>query len=407
MINTIVQILTRFDQWTGSLAIVAGTLMLLLGLELGGVTRPWDSATVICLIVFGVVVAGLFILNEWKFARYPVMPMRIFNNSSNLAALGVCFCHGFCFISGTYYLPLYFQAVLGATPLLSGVYLMPFALALSFVSAAVGVFIKKTGKYLPPIWYVGSAGAHPFFAYISMFEILTFTPTHSCLRFGLVVMTLGFGLFIDLERKPNWAKIIIYQIVAGIGVGPNFQAPLIALQSNIGPKDIAAATATFGFVRNLSTAISVVIGSVVFQNQMQKKTPSLVNSLGPELAAKLSGGSAGANVGIVEQLPPAQRIIAQAAFYESLRTMWIMYVAFAAFGILVSFFIGANILSKDHQVTKTGIAEEELKRKELQQEKKRSKQQLQDEKRASKEAQRVNATENRREAGDEIPVQEA
>ena len=39
--------------WLGSLTIVGGTLMLLLGLEFGGVARPWDSATVICLIVFG------------------------------------------------------------------------------------------------------------------------------------------------------------------------------------------------------------------------------------------------------------------------------------------------------------------------------------------------------------------
>lgn len=69
--------------------------MVLLGLEFGGVTHPWDSATVICLIVFGVVVAGLFALNEWKFARYPVMPGRIFNSTSNIASLGVCFCHGF------------------------------------------------------------------------------------------------------------------------------------------------------------------------------------------------------------------------------------------------------------------------------------------------------------------------
>jgi hypothetical protein len=62
--------------WLGSLTIVGGTLMLLLGLEFGGVTFPWDSATVTCLIVFGVFVSCLFILNEWKFARYPIMPIR-------------------------------------------------------------------------------------------------------------------------------------------------------------------------------------------------------------------------------------------------------------------------------------------------------------------------------------------
>lgn len=219
-------------------------------------------------------------------------------------------------------------------------------------------------------------------------------------------MTLGFGLFIDLDSKANWAKIIMFQIVAGIGVGPNFQSPLIALQSRIAPRDIATATATFGFVRNLSTAISVVVGGVVFQNQMQKRHASLTAALGPALADELSGGSAGANVGIVRRLPPAQRAIAQDAYFKSMRTMWIMYVAFAALGLFISLFIASKVLSKEHQVTKTGIAEEELKRKELQQKKRASKDKLQDEKRASKESQKADALERRRDAGEDLPKEE-
>jgi hypothetical protein len=359
--------------WVGSLTIVGGTLMLLLGLQFGGVTSPWNSAKVICLIVFGILTSGLFLINEWKFARYPVMPLRLFKHRSNIASLGVCFCHGFVFIAGTYYLPLYFQAVLGAPPLLSGVYLLPFALSLSFVSGGTGVFIKKTGKYLPPIW------------------------------FGLIVMTLGFGLFIDLDPTPNWAKIIVFQIVAGIGVGPNFQSPLIALQSMVAPRDIATATATFGFIRNLSTSISVVIGGVVFQNEMQKRLPSLVTELGVQTANLLSGGSAGASVGIVDKLPPAQRAIARDAFFGSLKTMWIMYVAFAALGVAVSLFIGNQTLSKEHHVTKTGLAEEEAKRKELQQKKRASKEALAEEKRASKEMIKAEA---RKENGEVVPKEE-
>ncbi|KAF5872064.1 putative major facilitator superfamily transporter protein [Botrytis fragariae] len=315
--------------WFGSLLIIGGTLMVLLGLEFGGVTKPWDSATVICLIIFGIVVAGLFVLNEWKFARYPVMPLRLFKHASNVAALGVCFCHGFVFISASYYLPLYFQAVLGATPLLSGVYLLPFALSLSLTSAITGVFIKKTGKYLPPIY------------------------------FGLVVMTLGFGLFINLPRKATWSKIIIYQIIAGIGVGPNFQSPLIALQTLVKKADIATATATFGFTRNLSTSISVVVGSVVFQNEMQKKSAELIKALGSSVALELSGGSAGASVDIVKDLPAAGREVARDAYWGSLRIMWIIYVAFAALGLAISFAIGQHVLSKEHETTKVGLAEQE------------------------------------------------
>ncbi|TGO51564.1 hypothetical protein BOTNAR_0352g00030 [Botryotinia narcissicola] len=320
--------------WFGSLLIVGGTLMVLLGLEFGGVTKPWDSATVICLIVFGIVVSGLFVLNEWKFARYPVMPLRLFKHASNVAALGVCFCHGFVFISASYYLPLYFQAVLGATPLLSGVYLLPFALSLSLTSAMTGIFIKKTGKYLPPIY------------------------------FCLTVMTLGFGLFINLPRKATWSKIIIYQIVAGIGVGPNFQSPLIALQTLVKKSDIATATATFGFTRNLSTSISVVVGSVVFQNEMLKKSAELIKALGSVVA------SAGASVDIVKDLPAAGREVARDAYWGSLRIMWIIYVAFAALGLAISFAIGQHVLSKEHETTKVGLAEQEKLRLEAKQGKK-------------------------------------
>jgi len=239
---------------------------------------------------------------------------------------------------------------------------------LSFTSVATGIFIKKTGNYLPPIW------------------------------FGMTIMTLGWGLLIDLDAKANWAKIILFQIVAGIGVGPNFQAPLIALQNFVPPRDIATATATFGFIRSLATAIGVVIGSVVFLNEMQKQSASLVASLGPKLAGVLSGGSAGASVGIVSSLPPGQRSIARMAFYKSLRTMWILFVAFAGFGLLVSLLISKKTLSKEHQVVKTGLAEEEVKRKEAQQKKRMSK----DEKREAKEAQK---REGRKESG-EIPPKE-
>lgn len=88
--------------WLGALFIVGGTLMLLFGLEYGGETYPWDSATVICLIVFGVVAALIFVLIEWKFAKYPIIPLRIFKYRSNIAALGVNFCHGFVFIAESY-----------------------------------------------------------------------------------------------------------------------------------------------------------------------------------------------------------------------------------------------------------------------------------------------------------------
>ncbi|KEY71251.1 hypothetical protein S7711_02358 [Stachybotrys chartarum IBT 7711] len=314
--------------WLGTIAIVGGTLMLLLGLDLGGVSFPWSSATVVCLIVFGLFFAALFVLVEWKFTRNPIMPLRIFKHISNSAALGVCFCHGYVFIAGSYYLPLYFQAVLGASPLLSGVYLLPYAVSFSVTSYATGLFIKKTGKYLPTVW------------------------------FGISVMTLGFGLFIDLPSSPSWPRIILYQLVAGFGVGQNLNSPLVALQAMVKPPDIATATATFFFTRVLSTSISVVIGGVIFQNEMERRYSYLRASLPEDVARELTGSSAATSVGILAQLPDDQLRIARNAFYESIRVMWIMYVAFAALGMVISIFIGSHILTKEHTVAKTGLKQE-------------------------------------------------
>lgn len=319
--------------WTGVLTITGGTVMFLLGLEYGGVSYPWSSPTVVCLIVFGLVTIGLFFINEWKFAKYPVMPLRLFKRRSNIASLAVCFVHGMVFISGAYFLPLYFQSVLGASPILSGVYLFPFVLSLSFISIVTGAFIKITGQYLPPIW------------------------------FGMIFMAIGFGLYIDLPDGRSWGRIFAFQIIAGLGVGPNFQAPLIALQTLVEPRDIATATATFGFTRNLATSISVVIGGVIFQNRMMAQEQTLINALGPQVGSLFGGGSAGASTGLLAGLPNSQKAVAAAAYTASLRSIWIFYVAVAAVGVLASFAIGKQKLSKSHEKHVGGLAEEEKARK--------------------------------------------
>ncbi|KAK3054433.1 hypothetical protein LTR09_004701 [Extremus antarcticus] len=314
--------------WVGSLTIVGGTLMFLFALQYGGVTAPWDSALVLCLLIFGIVTWILFGIWEWKFAVYPIMPMGIFAGRSRLATLGVVFFHGYVFISGSYYLPLYFQTIRGASPIMSGVYLLPTAISLAIASIATGVFIKKTGMFLPPIY------------------------------FGMFMMTLGYGLFVDFDANSSWTKLIIYQIISGLGTGPIFQAPIIALQAHINPRDIATATATLGFVRQLATSTSVVIGEVVFQNEMKKKASTLIRALGPKLAKQLGGGNAGAESQLIDSLPMGQRSVVRVAFADSLMPMWAMYTAFAGAGLLSAFFIARKKLTAQHEETKTGMEAE-------------------------------------------------
>ncbi|KAF5021589.1 hypothetical protein F66182_6371 [Fusarium sp. NRRL 66182] len=311
--------------WPGSILIIGGTITWLLGLELGGVTFPWDSATTICLIVFGILIVVLFLLYEWKVAQIPILPIRLFSTQNSMACYGVGFTHAFVFMSGSYWLPLYYQGVIGASSLLSGVYLLPYVLSLSFISAAVGVYIKKTGMYK--------------LAIIS----------------GLVVTVIGFGLFINLEPRANWVKMIIFQIIAGIGIGPNFQAPLIGLQTNVEPRDIGSATSCFSFIRQLGTSISVVVGGVIFNNEMESQYPKLEEELGPELANQLSGSNAAGSVELVGSLTGEEGRVAKTAFWKSLQTMFIVYTCFAGLSLAISLLIKQVNLSKEHQEHKTGL----------------------------------------------------
>ena len=171
----------------------------------------------------------------------------------------------------------------------------------------------------------------------------------------MVVMTLGFGLFIDFGDTFSLVKVISFQAVAGLGVGCNFQPPLIALQAHVRQKDVATTTATFGFVRNIATSMSIVIGGVIFQNGMQSQAATLHEILGPAQAQKLAGDSAAANVGIITTLPLDQQRAAQTAFARSFRDMWILYVTIAACGIVASALITKKVLNKEHVETKTGL----------------------------------------------------
>jgi mannitol-specific phosphotransferase system IIBC component len=91
---------------------------------------------------------------------------------------------------------------------------------------------------------------------------------------------------------------------------------------------------------------------------MISKQPSLITALGPQTASAFGGGSAGANVGLIQSLPANEKAVARKAFSDSLSTMWIMYVCFAVIGLGISFLITKNVLSKQHEETTTGLEAE-------------------------------------------------
>ncbi|OTA53946.1 hypothetical protein K449DRAFT_417154 [Hypoxylon sp. EC38] len=326
--------------WLGTIAIVGATVMFLLGLGYGGAAYPWNSAVVICLLILGVVMLGLYAIIEWKVAKYPITPLRLFQSTSNIAVFGIAYVHGAIFIAHLYYLPLYFQAVLGASPIMSGVYLLPVAVTLCVMSSLTGVYISKSGRYRPPIY------------------------------FGLAVMILGTGLYINLQAYPSWPRIIIYQIIAGIGIGPVFQAPIVAVFSLTKPADIASAAATFLFVRDVATAMSVVFGGVIFQNRMAAQSAKIEAALPSDLALQVLRGEASGALNIIPTLPEEQRQIVVGVYNESLRIEWIFYTALGGVGLILSMLISKQVLSREHKIHKTGLETQEAARLEEKEKKK-------------------------------------
>ena len=109
--------------------------------------------------------------------------------------------------------------------------------------------------------------------------------------------------------------------------------------------------------------MSVVIGGVIFQNQMSQRAANLdLSALPPAVAAALTSGSAGSSTTLVNALPPAQKQPVLDAYAASLSTMWIFYTVTGLCSFAASLAIGKRVLSKEHTEVKTGIAAQEEER---------------------------------------------
>ena len=158
-------------------------------------------------------------------------------------------------------------------------------------------------------------------------------------------MVLGIGLFVDLNRTSNWGKIAMYQIIAGAGCGPLFQGPLIAIHSVISQKDVATATSTFTFLRNLATSMGISLGLVVFANIMDQQIPTLrAEGVSESALALLSHGGASANVPRIKNLPRFEGVAIRDAYAQGMKGMWWFFFAAAVVSGIASVFIGRNEL---------------------------------------------------------------
>lgn len=114
-------------------------VLFLLALEWGGVKYAWNSAMIIGLFCGSGVILISFGAWEYRAGDGAMIPISVVKNRIVWSS---CLFTGFFFgavLLLSYYLPMYFQAIRGVSPSMSGVYILPGILSQMFMSVCSGL----------------------------------------------------------------------------------------------------------------------------------------------------------------------------------------------------------------------------------------------------------------------------
>ena len=250
-----------------------------------------------------------FVLHQEFIAKHPLIRTSIFKNLSAAILFLSTIVHGIILWAILYYMPLYYQAVKGMAPILTGVAMFPWTFTVAPASIATGIAIAVTGRYR---W---------------------------ANRAGWALTTLGMGLLLLLKVHTTTVSWIFLQLVGGVGTGMLFAGMALAVQASAAAKDQAYAANMFSFFRAFGQTLGVAIGGVIFQNQMRKKM--LTYPLLADMASVYSRDAAGL-VEIIKEMPTgAMKEQLKESYTDALRYIWIVMLVLSALAFAGSWFIKA------------------------------------------------------------------
>ncbi|KAI1762733.1 putative MFS multidrug transporter [Hypoxylon sp. FL1150] len=278
------------------------SIMFLMALQFGSSEYPWNSATVIGLFVGAGVAFGIFLFWEHREGDDAMIPFSMVKKRVVwVSSLQFTFLMVTVFVFAQF-APIYFQAVKGVGPSLSGVYMLPNILSgLVFVILS-GVLVTRIGYYIP-------------FAALS----------------GVGISIAG-GLISTWNPDTTTAFWIGCQILYGLR-GCGTQAGLIALQNSLTPTESARGVAFFIFCQNFAAAVFAVVANTIFTQTLLKQIAALAPSVDPA-SALAAGGSAAAVRALV---PPGSPELGNVllAFANSFDT--VCYLIIASSGLSFAF----------------------------------------------------------------------
>ncbi|KAK1909468.1 hypothetical protein P3342_007637 [Pyrenophora teres f. teres] len=204
---------------------------------------------VISMLAISAVAFAAFLFVEWRVSRLPVMPLSMFKTPAVSVILVQNFLFGFAYYAALYYLPIYFQNVLGYSPIGASGLLVPFVAVQMIFSVGSGLYISKSGRYGEVIWS------------------------------GFLLWTFGAVSMCFFSRTTDPAIIGIVGAITGAGVGNVFQPCLIALQAHSPKAQRAVVISNRNFLRSLGGAVGLAVSAQVMQSSLRNSLPSHLRSL--------------------------------------------------------------------------------------------------------------------------------
>ena len=245
---TVAQKIRRIDL-PGFVLFSVSVFLFLLGLQWGGTEYPWSDAKVIVPMVIGLI--GFVLLGVWFVWRgeKALIPPRLFKNRINVMITITSFVQSGATVTSLYWLPIWFQAIVRASPFRSGVLILPLILSQLVFSIICGTLVQKTGYYLPEV--IG----------------------------GNILVAVGAGLTSTFTPETPTSSQIGFQVLLGAGRGLVMQLLVTAMQANVSRSDASIASAYCMFSQFLGSAFFSSLAKAIFTSSI----PAAVEEFAPFL----------------------------------------------------------------------------------------------------------------------------
>jgi EmrB/QacA subfamily drug resistance transporter len=250
----------------GAALAVGGIFGIVWGL-VNGNADGWTSAGVLGAVGAGLVLTAAFIAWQLR-SRAPMMPLRLFRDRTLAAANAASMFLYFGLFGAVFLMSQFFQTTQGASPLESGLQVLPWT--------AVPIFSAPLGSYLAE-----RIGGAPVVAV------------------GTALMGASLALFASVaEPGTGYASFVLPLVVGGIG-GGLFWGPISHIVlSSVRREDEGKASGANNALRELGGVLGIAVLAAVFAQKGGLETPqAFVDGMNPALwigAAVVGAGAVAA-----------------------------------------------------------------------------------------------------------------